>query len=201
MKNKYIKNNRGSRFIKSYSTFLKRSPEYSRGFTLVESLFAIFILTFTITGLMTIVSNSLFSSRYSKDEITVNYLLQEVIDSVRNDRDTTVFINNNWSSFVGHYDNCIGDSGCYFDVNADNISRKVCIESSNLCPSLYYNENSTESFYNYTDTDKVKTNFIRKIVVKPEGDTMTVTVTVNWKNGGVNMSRSLSTSFLNWQKQ
>lgn len=36
--------NKGSRFIKTYSTCLKRNPEYSKGFTLIELLVVIAII-------------------------------------------------------------------------------------------------------------------------------------------------------------
>jgi len=193
MKNKKIQKNK-----------IFKIPNKTSGFTLVESLFAVLILTFTITGLMVIVSNSLFSARYAKDEITVNYLMQEVVDSIRNDRDNTVFFNKYnsttpWSTFVGHYSNCSASlGGCYFNV-FDNISTiQKC--PSGVCPFLYYNETPTTSFYNYDNT-KTKTNFIRKIVVTTNGDEMIVTVTVNWKNGSVSVTRTLSASFLNWQQQ
>lgn len=184
------------------------------GFTLVESLFSILILTFTITGLMTILSNSLFSARYSKDEITANYLLQEVADYVRNDRDATVFLGGSWDDFTGHYTECLvilgsGD-GCFLDVNdtKDITDDKITICDGGDCPVLYYDENAIDrSFYNYKVTnsngdDNLKTNFIRKITVE-EGqgnDEFKLTVNISWKNGSSILNRSLSTILMNWKK-
>jgi len=126
----------------SKNLFYKKNN--SAGFTLVESLFAILILTFTITGLMTIVSNSSFSARYAKDEITVTYLLQEVIDYVRNDRDTTVFFQGkSWDVFYAKYSNCsagAGDSGCFFNVSdTSNTNINKCPDD--ICPFLNYDTN------------------------------------------------------------
>jgi len=201
----------------------KLSLKNNKGFTLVEKLFAVLILTFTITGLMTIVANSLFSARYAKDEITANYLLQEVIDYVRNDRDSTVFLQGgNWDTFNSHYVNCSVQYGCYLDVltkiSKSDSSMTLDQCDSAGCPFLYDYEslgqdnktlpNKSTPFYvsgdeNLYKTNKILTNFQRKIVVTKNPlnpDEMIVTVTVNWKNGSIPVSRSLSTSFMNWQE-
>jgi len=184
----------------------------NKGFTLVETMFAIYILTFTIVGLMTVVANSLFAARYAKDEITVNYLLQEVIDYVRNDRDTTVFLeasagSSTWTNFLTKYNKCSTTDGCYFDVLPNILANYPIIQKncpSSICPFLYYNEKATNTpFYvNGDGGGMLKTNFQRKIVVKQNTnrDEVDVTVTVTWKNGGMLMNRSLSTSLMNWQK-
>lgn len=181
------------------------------GFTLVETMFAVFILTFTIVGLMTVVANSLFAARYARDEITASYLLQEVVDYVRNDRDTTVFLGavagpTTWANFLTKYNNCSND-GCYFDVLNPNgsVEIKRCLSSG--CPFLYYDAKAdTTPFYVNDDgngmSDMLKTNFQRKILVtqsSENSDEIDVAVTVYWKNGGLTKSRSLTTSLLKWQ--
>lgn len=184
----------------------------NKGFTLVEALFAVVILTFTIAGLMKIISSSLFSARYSKDEITVNYLLQEVIDYVRNDRDATVFLGGTWNDFKAHYDKCLvgptNTDGCYFDVlkkiKKTDIIHSCADETERNCSSkyLYYDKTAREgSFYNYTETlPSEKTNFIRKIVLEEKNpNELVFTVIISWKNGSSPVSRSLSTSLTNWR--
>jgi type II secretory pathway pseudopilin PulG len=176
------------------------------GFTLVETMFAVMILTFTIVGMMTVVANSLFAARYARDEITANYLLQEVVDYIRNDRDTTVFLEsgNTWDDFFAKYSNC-GDqsSGCYFDVLSDSaINPTTC--SLGGCPNLYYDPNAYSTPFYVSDdginTGKTKTNFKRKIVVLQNGtDEIDVTITIEWLNGNLPISRSLKTSFMKWQ--
>lgn len=173
------------------------------GFTLVETLFAVFILTFVIVGLMTVVANSLFTARYARDEITVNYLLQEVVDYVRNDRDTKVFLNGGtWVNFYNDYSSCSGSYGCYFNVLLSNPAKtdiKGCT-SDKGCPLLFDDSVSNAPFYVATSED-VTTKFQRKIIVtNPTTDEIVVTVTVYWKNGGIDRSRMLTTSLTNWQQ-
>ncbi|MFA5773742.1 MAG: type II secretion system protein [Candidatus Paceibacterota bacterium] len=213
MTNFKIKKNKG---FTPTPNFLKKG-NLVWGFTLVETMFAVLILTFTIVGLMTVVANSLFAARYARDEITVNYLLQEVVDYVRNDRDTTVFLESggNWNTFLEKYDNCSSQNGCYFDVlNLTLGDIKSCLYSStgNGCPFLYYDESANDTPF-YTNDDnlgnigegeipKVKTNFKRKIIIQNASnpDEINVIVKVDWKNGGKEVTRSLSTSLMNWQK-
>ena len=182
------------------------------GFTLVEALFAVSILTFTITGLMTIVANSLFSTRFAKDEITVNYLLQEAVDYIRNDRDTSIFLKGeDTTTFLKDYANCVAPNGCYFDV----LSKMEGTGSINSCADdgcepFYYNQDKVSNddgnpFYisNITDiTNMFKTSFRRKIIItkEPTSNEIKVQVTVNWVNGILPMERSLSTSLLDWRQ-
>lgn len=180
------------------------------GFTLVETMFAVMILTFTIVGMMTVVANSLFAARYARDEITTSYLLQEVMDYIRNDRDTTVFLQNTqsidaaWSDFVSKYNNCSNeDTGCYFDVLSPVVTPVEC-PSLDGCPYLYYDDNADEeAFYMNDDgignSGRVKTDFQRKIVVTQVGDEVKILITINWKNGSLTKTRFLSTSMLKWQ--
>lgn len=173
----------------------------NKGFTLVEVMSAVLILTFTIVGTMTIVANSLFAARYARDEITANYLLQEVIDYIRNDRDTTVFLESGgtWESFSGNYNECLGSDGCYFDVLASSVDINSC--PSDGCPNLYYHDVTGGSYYNYEPSGGVETKFKRKIVVVQNGtDEIDATVTVSWKNGSLDKTRELKTSFMNWQQ-
>ena len=183
------------------------------GFTIVEALFAIFILTFVIVGLMTVVSNSLFSARYARDEITANYLSQEVVDYIRNDRDTIVFLgggnieDKTWNGFVNKYENCQSESGCYFNV-LDTMNNSGMIKRCDIdgCPYLYYDADAKITpFYLEGDDDldktgKTLTKFIRKVKVTLNNDEMIVTVTVSWKNGSIPKERVLQTSLTNWQK-
>lgn len=180
----------------------------NKGFTLVESLFAIMTLTFTITILMTVVSSSLFSSRYSKDEIVVSYLMQEVVDYIRNDRDTNVFLNNmSWDDFYNNYSECSEiDGGCYFAIMGNSIS--PINSCDNNCPYLYFDKNASYgSFYNYKETsldgeENIMTNFKRKITVMKDSqnpDEININVNISWKNGSTLLERNLSNTITNWR--
>ena len=175
------------------------------GFTLVETLFAVFILTFVIVGLMTVVANNLFVARYARDEITANYLLQEVVDYIRNDRDTKVFLlGEDWDTFTNNYSNNCGTNGCYFNVLSDSRSIQNC-STGDGCSFLYYDDSSESGSFYVTDEGSglpdgaTKTKFKRKVVAIKNGDELKITVTVDWKNGTMDRNRVLTTSLTNWR--
>lgn len=203
-----------ARNIKNKIEIIKSIKNKNGGFTLVEALTAIFVLTFVVVGLMTVVSDSLFATKYARDEITANFLLQEAIDFVRNDRDTRVFLNTNydintaWSNFYATYDNAECENtttGCALDVHVPS-GPNVFSCSNDGCRYLYLDETaSSGSFYltiNHPGgtSGKTRTNFKRTLTVVNQGeDQLLVTAKVNWKNGNLNKSRTLTTTLSKWQ--
>lgn len=180
-----------------------------RGFTLLETLIAIFIMTVAFTALLTLMTTSMFSARYANNEITATYLAQEAMDYIRNDRDTTAFLNNNWSSggatsFIGHYgDPSLGTecfdstSGCMVDANLSIVNG--CLGT---CPSLFYESvPGGGAYYVYSSSSTTRpTSFVRTVkmdLVNP--DELAITVIVSWKNGSVTRTQELKASLLKWQ--
>ncbi|HEY0220976.1 MAG TPA: prepilin-type N-terminal cleavage/methylation domain-containing protein, partial [Candidatus Paceibacterota bacterium] len=58
-----------------------------KGFTLVESLVAISILSLSILSTFTVVSSSLKSSSLAKEQVIAFYLAQEAMEYIKNVRD------------------------------------------------------------------------------------------------------------------
>lgn len=190
----------------------------NRGFTLVETMVAIFILAVALDAFFGLASSSLFSARYSQNELTANYMLQEAVDFIRNDRDTIAFqnndpsINDGWDNFIAKYvaGECFAnfsdtDQGCYVEP-ADPTSIRPCATLPSFgvshCPVFLYDPDAlNDSFYTYNSGTPV--NFKRQVImsVNPNrADEIDVKVTVEWLNGKLVRSRSLVVSLLNWQK-
>lgn len=207
--------------IKNKIEEIKNIKNKNSGFTLVEALTAIFVLTFVVVGLMTVVSDSLFATKYARDEITANFLLQETIDFVRNDRDTSVFLNTSsdintaWDSFYAKYEavGCNNTStGCTLNANVSSGSN-IFSCTVDACRYLYLEDpegdkdNSNNSFYITRDhpswtSAKPRTNFRRTLKVVKQGvdnNQLVVTAKVYWKNGNLNKSRTLTTTLSKWQ--
>jgi len=186
----------------------------NRGFTLIETMVAVLILSTSLTSLLTLTSSSLFAAKYANNEITANYLLQEAVDYIRNDRDSIVFqqrINGDltsvsWNNFLNKYgyinSSCFSPNGCYLDITEQtplNVIR-ACASPCTLMyfdPTAHYNE-----FYTYRPDFGTVSTFRRTITmsINPTNiNELLVTVTVNWKNGNLSRSRSLNESILNWQ--
>ena len=193
--------------------------EKQKGFTLLETIVACLVLMIALNAMLTLISSSIFSARYSKNEITAMYLAQEAIDRVRNDRDSMAFLGSNFLTFYG-YDGaegqkCFSVNGCQFNVTDWDISANIIEcnavtgEDNDGCSPLYYNDDalsSNENYYTYSYTgNETETTFRRKISMQtksvgsdPDVE-LIVRVTIDWKNGGLPHSRTLTTSLLKWQ--
>lgn len=76
----------------------------NKGFTLVETLVGLLIFTLTIMASMSVLGSSISSTNYAKQKIVAEYLAQEGIEYVRNQRDNYIlFVSNgsglSWDKF------------------------------------------------------------------------------------------------------
>jgi len=166
------------------------------GFTLVETLVAIFILALTIGALLTLTAGGFFTIRYAKNDITATYLLQESLELIRNDRDTMAQKGKaTFSDWAEPYQNNLCDTlGCMVTPYApDGTFMATC--PSGTCYAINYDTN--KRLYQYgTDgsivnvsklpTGIIRTTFVRRVTVEVF-DTSTpyalVTATMTWNNG------------------
>lgn len=187
----------------------------NRGFTLIETMIAVFILVMAMNGLLGLIASSLFSARYAKNEIVANYLVQEAVDYVRNDRDTTVFQKNGggtWATFQAKYsgNGCFTPDGC--EIEPANTSSNVTACSGTVggsfgalpCRVLNYDDSaSNRDFYTYsTPAGYTSSNFKRqvKMSISPtNADELDIKVTVEWLNGSLVRTKISRVSLLNWQ--
>jgi prepilin-type N-terminal cleavage/methylation domain-containing protein len=133
-----------------------------RGFTLIETLMAVLLLSLAIAGPLTIASNSLQATLTAKDQDTAFYLAQDGMEYVRWVRDTNTlqcYANNDctpsswllglngtnagWSTgsptIDGSNGDCVSSTGaqhCTIDSYANTIDS--CGASGASCPVLNY---------------------------------------------------------------
>lgn len=181
---------------------IKNKLSQNSGFTLIETIVAVLVLTISLSALLNLTANSAVTSRYSRNDITVNYLLQEVIDFIRNDRDTIAFQQGNleeggWDSFINKYNQCFDPKVCIIEPMKDQIN-----ECSGDCPFLNYRDDPVNTgFYTYDNTG-VKSIFQRTVkmsYVDYNEDEIKIEVILNWNNNGVDRSRTMTSNILNWQ--
>lgn len=207
----------------NFSKWFTSHSNISAGFTLIETMVAVFILTTTVMSLLSLTTSSLFAAKYANNEITANYLLQEAVDYIRNDRDSVVFqqVTNggDWGNFIAKYGDpnsktlCFSNDGCSIDVFKNiyynNNESTFSYDNNqtfsyNTDPDKY--STTSNNFYTYSSGEgTIPTTFKRKINMKlvpisGNNDELDVIVTVDWMNGNLARSRSLKTSLLNWQK-
>lgn len=175
------------------------------GFTLVETLVAIAILSLAITGPMVIAEKGISSAEYARDQVTAFYLAQEAVEYVRNIRDT-----NRIGGYAGGWlwefgssgANCLDAGGgqrCLIDPTVNAYFDSVNPQSGpapgsgigtaviNACPSgacPVINFNSATNFYGYgTGGSWMPTEFTRTVDIKEinPGVEAVVTVTISWQ--------------------
>jgi prepilin-type N-terminal cleavage/methylation domain-containing protein len=200
---------------KSSSPLRKKSA----GFTLIETMVAVFILTLALTGLLSLNSNSIFAARYARNEISANYLTQEAADGIRNDRDTTAFLGGDWNAFLTKYgpgnSTCFDkNKGCYIDFTDRSSGQTPVVAKCNVqqdfgasqCPSFNYDDTATyNSFYTYQQPSSgtyPKSNFKRQVIMSLNAanpDELDVMINVEWLNGSLVHAQSLQTSIFRWR--
>lgn len=163
------------------------NSQSERGFTLIESLVAITILLIAITGPLVLAKQGVISSRLAKNQITAFYLAQDVIEFVRNKRDSNFLGGGNWLSGL---DDCIGSGNkCEIDTTSNTIS-----SCGPTCPLL---RESSEGLYGY-NLAWGETGFRRNVwvTISPSNsDEVLIEVELLWD--GDNKSFTIRESMLN----
>ncbi|MBC7981971.1 prepilin-type N-terminal cleavage/methylation domain-containing protein [Candidatus Parcubacteria bacterium] len=119
-----------------------------KGFTLLETLVAIFILTLSITGPVYIASVAFHNTIDSRDNISAQYIAEEVVEVIRNKRDGYVLSNADGSGWlVGtSLQNCVfGSTGvrCIMERDSGDYIFSVC-PSSGDCLNISFDPDSTD---------------------------------------------------------
>ncbi|HPI82600.1 MAG TPA: hypothetical protein PK122_05225, partial [Candidatus Paceibacterota bacterium] len=105
--------------------------------------------------------------RYAKQEITMNFLIQEALDGIRNDRDNKVFLGGeSWESFIDRYINkCSENSGCQIEIGVEGIKEIKPCDSDGPCGEIYLHEEADVP-YNHNDGGGENTYMRRYIVAR-----------------------------------
>ena len=177
----------------------------SSGFTLIETLVALFIFSVSIISVMSVLSGSSSQIGFIKNRMAAGYLSQEGIEYLRNMRDTfSVDTTNGWTNFYKKLvdASCEPNAGCYFDNDENNfdptnpIASIPIINCNGSCPNFKYNSQSGKYSYNSSDDS---TPLSRKIIIKAIDDNnLIITSEVTWNKGDQIGKVSLSENLSNW---
>lgn len=165
-----------------------------KGFTVLESLVAIFILSLSISGVFTAVQRSLSQTIIAKDEVKAFYLAQEAIEIIRNKRDTNQLarINGNsigtpWLSGLasGASDPCYFGDICMVDIVTFNpVNNTGFVKCGNIWGSCGQNLRQDPTTFLYQYSTGNPTNFSREIKLHQiSAHEIVVTVRVSWSKG------------------
>lgn len=171
-----------------------------RGFSLVEVLFSLLVLTLGIAGVLTLMTGNIKNAVDAKNQVIASQLAQEGYEMVRNLRDNT-----NLNSAIlpanklSHDGNCV-DSNKYYGV--DPFNNMSCPWSGSSYPALatkaLYVDGATPcsspntGLYSYAATCpsgpasvRVKSNFYRVIIMDNSVPSqIAVKIYVTWNGTG-----------------
>ena len=172
------------------------------GFTLVETLVAISILSLSIAATFTAVQNSLQNSNIAKDETVAFYLTQEGMEFIKNIRDENALhsisgAGTNWLASLSSVptDPCFFGKTCVIDSALKAVSS--CSGGFGTCPVL--NKDSSTLLFGYTSS-WTPTNFKREIQFQQVAtDEVSVIISISWLNRGVPKSFQITETLFNRQ--
>ena len=163
----------------------------SRGFTLVETLVAISILSISITATFTAVQNGIQNSTIAKDQTTAFYLAQEAMEFIKNKRDEnalncikeidqTGVCTTQWLTGVSN----VGGDPCYFGkvCRIDSPAKTIvncASDPGGAC--LFLKQDPSTGLFGYTngwvDTIFKREIQLREIVANREVE---ATIRMSW---------------------
>jgi type II secretory pathway pseudopilin PulG len=194
--------------------FYKKS---GAGFTLLETLVAITILTFAIVATFTAAQSGLSSAIESRNQVVGYYLAQEAVEYIRNVRDSDSLLNmtssTSWLAGIAatNADPCYSGKICTVDVTASSGQLSSCNGGAGPCANVAQDQTVSSSptygMYGLTSSQPsahsswTPTSFNRQIQITVIGaNEAEIAVTVTWSKGSQPLQTyKLRESLFNWQ--
>ena len=171
---------------------LFRSRTFQSGFTLIETLVAISLLTIAITAPMLLTVQSLTTAYYARDQIVASHLAQEAIEEIHQIRDGQILLlaRTAITSGIDIFGTIPKDED--FTVDAHKTPALAIVTCTGACLPLQ--TDPTERLYGYGSgwTNTKFTRTVRACFVHGPGvcnnvasDELRLTVTVSWQTGNI----------------
>lgn len=162
---------------------IKKEYKKEKGFTILETLVAIFILTISLTGPLAFAQSGLRAAFLARDQITAFYLAQDAVETIKNIRDQNKLDNINASGptidWLEGLDNCTSSTPCSIDTTTPVPVVTACTAGSE-CPPLYYKESN--GYFTHATLGNEQSLFTRTIYINEtvSGSRAQVVVLVTW---------------------
>jgi prepilin-type N-terminal cleavage/methylation domain-containing protein len=174
------------------------------GFTLIEAMVAISILSIAVTGPLIIAQKGISSALYARDEVTAFYLAQEAIEYVRNVRDTNRIWAVPWlNSNLSRCEDTGSNERCQIDARyASSTSQgAITVCPLGVCPPLSFGALPSDplaGFYGYPVSGDgytwSPTKFTRTIFMDTGASPKeaVISVSISWKTTLFNPTRTFT---------
>lgn len=186
-----------------------------RGFSLVETIVAIAILTFAMVAPLSLAQRGLNASVYARDQITAFYLAQEAIEYVRNVRDTNNLGGlSGGASWLSGLEECT-DRICGMDVSLSGTvsDQTISCNSATADPQCQLVFNPNTGIYGdfglrvsggVLPAPWRTTSFNRTLQITPAVAGLPanaeagLVATVSWRTGLITKTLTLNEKIFNW---
>lgn len=170
-----------------------------KGFTVIEVIVAIFLITAGIVGVLSLITQTISSVSISRDKLIAAYLAQEGIEIVRNIRDGNWLEQRNnltlpWDDGIAP---CLpANRPCSAEFEADYDDQNLSSYTGNPLNL----ENPPSNMYGYGSGTPTK--FRRKITITAPAETyiLQVSVLVEWEEKGKPYSVEAQENLYNWHE-
>ena len=180
----------------------------SKGFSIIETIVAIAILSFVMVAPLTLAQRSLNASIYAQDQVTAFYLAQEAIEYVRNVRDNNNLAGLSGSSnWLSGFALCTpGKAGCGIDTNAQtlihcNNDPARCNLTFDTATGIYGEQRDSSGNPLAGWQNSIFTRSITVVTVPIGSDQNAeadLVATVSWKTGLLQKSISVNEELFDW---
>jgi prepilin-type N-terminal cleavage/methylation domain-containing protein len=160
---------------------LQNNNLQKKGFSLIETIIAIFILVIAVTGPLAAASSSLKASFYARDQVVAFYLAQDVIEAVKNYRDNQYMQGLTWLDGFTCFNN---GQECTVDTSGLKDGQNLTMNFGSVDGFLYLDEN--DDVFTHESAGNVKTRFKRTVVFDQidnngiNSNELKIIVTVEW---------------------
>ncbi len=172
----------------------------TKGFTIIETLVAVSILTIGIAGPITAVFNGIKAANIAQDQMTAYYLAQEGVEYIRYVRDTNILRGDSWLTHLG---NCTDGDGCIIDdvleVAPFGVGADVGVDCAGSCPVVEY-DTANNLFGEFSGAGIENTSFTRRVDVAEvlAGREAEIRVTVTWTTKNIPYTYEIRERIFNW---